>query len=237
MKYLNKTITVNYNPINIGNNLEKKGYKTNKNFSKNKRCIEHTKKELIHEQINKIKSNKMAFIPSYNKENIYKNINNNYLYKNFYQENESLNPKTNNINQKNGEDNSKKEHKIKDSDENNNFFLDMNQKKSKNNSIQKKSLCIKPAKSKTKPKIKKLRIKISNEILPYRKKNNIINLTATHLSKPNESIEANKIFNENKNNYIRYSHIKNTYTNGNNKRTKAAINKNIVNESINQIYK
>ena len=73
----------------------------------------------------------MAFIPSYNKENIYKNINNNYLYKNFYQENESLNPKTININQKNGEDNSKKEHKIKDSDENNNFFLDMNQKKSK----------------------------------------------------------------------------------------------------------
>ena len=32
MKYLNKTITVNYNPINIGNNLEKKGYKTNKNL-------------------------------------------------------------------------------------------------------------------------------------------------------------------------------------------------------------
>ena len=46
-------------------------------------------------------------------------------------------------------------------------------------------------------------IKISNEILPYRKKNNIINLTATHLSKPNESIEANKILMRNINTWTK----------------------------------
>ena len=132
--------------------------------------------------------------------------------------------------------------KTKDSFEDDKSFVDMNQKKPQSNSIQKISLCIKAEKSRSKPKNENLKINCSNEKLPYTKKNNITNLTSTHLSKLNESIEGSKISYENNNN-IRYSYIKKIYTNKDNKnnitiyknkKANEKMNEYINNESINQ---
>ena len=103
---------------------------------------------------------------------------------------------------------------IKDSFEHNNSFFDRNQNKTQSNIVQKMSLYIKPIKSKSKSKNENSRINFSKEKLLYTKKNNIVNLTTTHLSKLNKSIEENKIiFKNNKNNYIRQPILKKIYIN------------------------
>ena len=127
--------------------------------------------------------------------------------------------------------------KIKDSFENNNSFFDKNQNKTLNNIVQKMSLYIKPIKSKSKSKNENSRINFSKEKLLYTKKNNIANLTITHLSKMNKSIEGNKlIFNSNKNNYIRQPIPKKIYINDDEKKNltiDAKRNINMNNDNIN----
>ena len=234
MKYLNKTITVNYNPKDCRINSEKNDFKTNKIFSKNKRYIEYTKIKLIHKPkiINMdMKTNLLTCKNKYknkiifNQDNHQENKKGKIFKKNLkaidtHQKNDKLffyNTKScrNNIHQKeianNGYINifsnniqqkqktyaektlkNVENQKTKDSFEDDKSFVDMNQKKPQSNSIQKISLCIKAEKSRSKPKKENLKINCSNEKLPYTKKNNITNLTSTHLSKLNESIEGSK---------------------------------------------
>ena len=126
--------------------------------------------------------------------------------------------------------------KIKDSFEDNSSFFDKNQNKTQSNIVQKISLYIKPMNSKSKSKNENSRINPSKEKLLYTKKKNIVNITTTHLSKMNKSIEGNKlIFNNNKNNYIRQPILKKIYINDDDKKdfTIDINNININNDYIN----
>ena len=124
---------------------------------------------------------------------------------------------------------------IKASFENNSSFFDRNRNKAQSNIVQKMSLYIKPIKSKSKSKNDNTRVNFSKEKLLYTKKNNIVNLNATHLSTVNKSIEGNKlIFNDNKNNYIRQPILKKIYINNDDKKNSTIdINRNTNNDYIN----
>ena len=129
------------------------------------------------------------------------------------------------------------EQKIKDSFENNNSFFEKNKNKRQKNIVQKMNLYVKPIKYKSKSKNENTRINFSKEELLYKKKNNMINLAITHLSKLNKPIEGNKIFNENKNNYIRHPILKKIYINEDDKKNLtidiSKTDRNIINENIN----